>query len=280
MAKSRIRLFNQARHAGPRSDAQAEAVAVAKNRTQLFNQLTLLCLALTPIVLICYLVILMSPTSAINPLRPVALLPPPIVPPTHTPTHTPTVTPTARPTKTPTATPTATPSPTETPTALPTDTPSPTLSGTRRPGATLPPSLTPSRTPTPTPTLIATLSVTLSPFNYTAEVIYQRAQLYGTNWAGVAGLVFGIDHKHQPNINVRLWGDKPLDAQGRTLPSGIAIQYGPSGWEFTLGDKPTFGQWNLQLLADDGQPLSPIIEIEMKGDPRANLAYVIFNQNH
>ncbi len=47
-----------------------------------------------------------------------------------------------------------------------------------------------------------------------------------------------------------------------------------------LDNKPAFGTWNLQLLADDGQPLSPVIEIEMKGDPRANLAYVIFYQNH
>ncbi|HZY42966.1 MAG TPA: hypothetical protein VFF59_13325 [Anaerolineae bacterium] len=276
MTKSRIRLFNQGRDTEPRSDAQADAATVVKDRTQLLNQLTLLLLALTPIVLICYLVILLFPTSALNPLRPVAVLPPAIVPPTDTPTDMPTATPTARPTNTPTAMPTATPLPTETPTELPTNMPPPTIRGTRRSGATLPPSLTPSRTPTP----IVTLSVTQSPFNYTAEVIYQRAQLYGTNWAGVAGLVFGLDRKHQPNINVRLWGDKPLDAQGRTLPSGTAIQYGPSGWEFTLGDKPAFGKWNLQLLADDGQPLSPVIEIEMKGDPRANLAYVIFNQNH
>lgn len=280
MAKSRIRLFNQGRNAAPRSDAQADAAAVATDRTQLFNQLTLLFLVLTPIVLICYLVILVFPTSPINPLRPVALLPPAIVPPTPTPTNTPTVTPTARPTNTPTTPPTATPSPTGAPTELPTDTPPPTIGGTRRPGATLPPSLTPSHTPTLTPTPIVTLSVTQSPFNYTAEMLYQRAQLYGANWAGVAGLVFGLDHKHQTNILVRLWGDAPQGAQGSTKTSGMYTQYGASGWEFTLGDKPAFGKWNLQLLADDGQPLSPIIEIEMKGDPRANLAYVIFNQNH
>jgi hypothetical protein len=272
MAKSRIRLFNQGRTAAPRSDAQADAAAVAKDRTQLFNQLTLLFLALTPIVLICYLVILVFPTSAINLLRPMATLPPAIVPPTHTPTHTPTNTPTARPTKTPTATPTATP--TETPTELPMDTPPSTISGT------LPSGAPPLRTPSHTPTSIATLSVTQSPFNYTAEVLYQYHQLYGVNWAGVAGLVFGLDHKHQPNINVHLWGDAPIGAQGLTLPSGIASPYGPSGWEFKLGNKPAYGKWNLQLLADDGQPLSPIIEIEMKGDPRANLAYVIFTQNH
>ncbi|MBI5566365.1 MAG: hypothetical protein HY870_15810 [Chloroflexi bacterium] len=274
MAKRRIRLFNQSRHAEAPVDAQADAVTVAKDRTQLFNQLTLLLLALTPIVLICYVTILLFPTMPLNPLPPVALQPPAIVPPTGTPTETPTATATPRSTNTPTEAPTATPSPTVMPTEPPTNTPEPTLTGRR--GPTLPPSLTPSSTPTP----IVTLSVTKSPFNYTAEVIYQRAQLYGTNWAGVAGLVFGLDRKHQPNIIVRLWGDDPVGVEGRTLPSGTAIQYGPSGWEFTLSDKPAFGKWNLQLLTDDDQPLSPVIEIEMKGDPRANLAYVIFNQNH
>ncbi len=275
MTKRRIRLFNQSRHAEAPVDAQADDATIAKERTQLFNQLTLLLLVLTPLVLLCYVLILIIPTFPLNPLPPVAQLPPAVVPPTSTPTETPTATATPRSTNTPTAMPTATTTPTETPTEPPTTIPE-TTSTTRRAGLTLPPGLTPSSTPTP----IATLSVTQSPFNYTAEVIYQRAQLYGTNWAGVAGLVFGLDRKHQPNILVRLWGADPVGAEGRSLPSGTAIQYGPSGWEFTLGDKPAFGKWSLQLMTDDGQPLSPVIEIEMKGDPRANLAYVIFYQNH
>lgn len=276
MTKRRIRLFNQSRHTEAPVDAQVDAATVARDRTQLFNQLTLLFLALTPIVLICYLVILLFPTSALNPLPPVVLAPPAVVPPTSTPTATPTVTATPRPTNTPTVAPSPTPVPTEPPTELPTNTPEPTVAG-RRTGPTLPPSLTPSSTPTP----IVTLSVTESPFNYTAEVIYQYHQLYGVNWAGIAGRVFGPNLKGEmTNIVVRAWGDDPLGAEGSTRISGTATQYGPSGWEFRLSDKPAFGNWNVQLLSDDGQPLSPVIEIEMRGDPRANLAYVIFNQNH
>jgi hypothetical protein len=260
MAKSRIRLFNQARQAEAPVDAQADEATVVKDRTQLFNQLTLLFLALTPIVLICYLVILLFPTFPLNPLAPIALEPTPVALPTGTPTATPTATATARPTNTPTAMPTPTETPTETPTVPPTDTPAPTARGTRRAGPTLPPSLTPSSTPTP----IVTLSVTKSPFNYTAEVIYQYHQLYGVNWAGIAGRVFGPNLKGEmTNIVVRAWGDDPLGAEGSTRISGTATQYGPSGWEFRLGDKPAFGKWNVQLLSDDGQPLSPVIEIEM-----------------
>jgi len=276
MAKRRIRLFNQSRQVEPVADAQADAVTVAKDRTQLFNQLTLLLLVLTPIVLLCYLSILLFPTMPLNPLPPVAALPPAVIPPTSTPTTTPTVTPTPRPTNTPTELPTSTPTPTEAPTELPTSTPEPTVAG-RRTEPTLPPSLTPSSTPTP----IVTLSVTKSPFNYTAEVLYQYNQLYGVNWAGIAGRVFGLNLKGElTNIVVRAWGDDPLGEDGLMRASGTATQYGPSGWEFRLGDKPAFGKWNVQLLTDDGQPLSPVVEIEMKGDPRANLAYVIFQQNH
>jgi hypothetical protein len=105
--------------------------------------------------------------------------------------------------------------------------------------------------------------------------------LYGVNWAGIAGRVFGPNLKgEQINIIVHAWGDAPLGSQGITVTSGTKTAYGPSGWEFYLGDKPAFGKWHVQLLADDGQPLSAVIDLEMKGDPRANLAYVLFNQNH
>jgi hypothetical protein len=111
-------------------------------------------------------------------------------------------------------------------------------------------------------------------------VLYQRAQLYGSNWSGIAGLIFGLDLKHQPGIGVKAWGDDPLGSEGSLLSSGTATQYGPSGFEFTLGDKPVSGKYNVQLLDANGEPISPIVEVEFKGDPRANLAYIIFRQNH
>jgi hypothetical protein len=112
-----------------------------------------------------------------------------------------------------------------------------------------------------------------------AIVEYQRS-IYGLNWAGIAGLVFGLDRRHQTNIVVRAWGDAPLGAEGEEVASGIAPQYGVSGFEFTLGDGPLTGTWNVQLLADDGSPLSDVIVVELNSDPRFNLAYIIFDQNH
>lgn len=259
MAKSRIRLFNQARSSDP---AKADAAVVARDRSMLFNQLALLFVVLTPLVLIVYGLIFIFPQLPINPLPPIQIAQPAQVNPvpTRVPTGTSTPTRTLHPTNTPTATPTPEPSGT------------PTLSGsvktTLRPGSTA----TPSGPRTPT--------VTRSPFNYTAELIYQRAQLYGSNWAGVAGLVLDSELRHLQNIGVHAWGDDPLGPDGQFVLSGTYVQYGPSGWEFTLGDKPAFGTWHVQLIDDNNNPLSSVVDIVMNGDPRANLAYIIFEQNH
>ncbi len=234
-----------------------------------YNRLALLLLLLTPIVLACYLLIFLVPTLPLNPFPPYAQAMATFAPtPTLQPTYAPSPTPTS------TATPTNTRTPTWTPTVTATPRPTLNLKITGTPRGFQP------ATRTSTPTVTPTEGPTKSPFNYTAEVLYQRAQLYGTNWSGIAGLIFGLDLKHQPGIGVKAWGDPPLAAAGQLLPSGIAPQYGPSGFEFTLGDKPISGKYNVQLLGSTGEPISPIVEIELKGDSRANLAYIIFRQNH
>lgn len=227
---------------------------------KIFNTLTLALLALSGLVALWYAIIFIAPNT-LNPFPPIEIA----AAPTDTATPTIAVTPTPSLTPRPTNTATFTPTPSETPTATPAITQ--TLTGSETP--------TPSDTPGPSPTP----TTTRSPFSYIARVEYQRSN-YGLNWAGIAGLVFGLDHKHQTNILIHAWGDAPLGEQGESLPSGIAIQYGVSGFEFTLGDKPLAGKWNVQLVADDGQPLSDVVSIVMDADPRANLAFVIFEQNH
>jgi len=223
-------------------------------RARLFNTLASALLALTALMVIAFVAILV-----VSP-------PPPSVASvtdTPTPTDTPSVTPTLSKTPRPTNTSTHTPTPSDTPTATPVITQ--TVRGS------------PTVTPTPGPTL--TPSPTLSAFNYIARVEYQRS-IYGLNWAGIAGLVFGLDRKHQTNILVRAWGDPPLGPEGQQTASGLAVQYGVSGFEFTLGSAPVSGNWNVQLIGDDGAQLSDIIAVEMSSDPRFNLVYIIFEQNH
>lgn len=272
---ARRRFFKRSKsEAASAGSAQSEALSAQPRRrgreqSPWYNRLALILLLLTFLVSVCYLLIFIIPALPLNPFPPytealATFAPTLTLQPTYTPTRTPTST----------STPTNTPRPTWTPTF--TATPRPTLdlktTGTPRSFVLA------TRTPTPTPT--PTAGPTKSPFNYTAEVLYQRAQLYGTNWSGIAGLIFGLDLKHQPGIGVKAWGDEPLGPTGQLLPSGTASQYGPSGWEFTLGDKPISGKYNVQLLGPTGEPISPIVEIELKGDPRANLAYIIFRQNH
>ena len=229
-------------------------------------------LILAPLLFLCYLLIFMVPTLPINPFRPhgeealATFAPTPTLQSTYTPTRTPTST----------STPTTKPSPTFTRTS--TATPKPTLDFRTTITGTARASFLATRTPSPTAS--PTSGPTQSPYQYTAEVQYQFAQLYGVNWSGIAGLVIGLDLKHQPGIGVKVWGDDPLGAEGQLLPSGTAPQYGPSGWQFTLGDRPVIGKYNVQLLGSNGETISPIVEIDLKGDPRANLAYVIFRQNH
>ncbi len=269
MAKSRVRLFNQFR--SHKSDS-AESATIARDRTQLFNQLTLLFLTLSPIVVICYLLIFLFPNSPINPLRPIAQAVQSTPAPTWTPTTPATPTRTPHPTNTPLNTHTPSPTPTDTETPLPTNTSAP--AGRK----TTP--VKPTRTATPQPTVPGTPTATQSPYNYVADLNYQRSQLYGINWAGVAGLVIGLSGERQSNIDVHVWGDPPLGSDGQIVPSDTAPQYGPSGWEVKFADKLVFGNWHVQLVNSDGSPLSPIVDIEMRGDPRGNLAYVIFTQNH
>jgi hypothetical protein len=270
MAKSRIRLFNQARAAKPpvaSGSADAPDPVAAKDRSALFNQLALLILIVTPVVLVCYLLIFFVPQIPLNPFRPIAVAQPIKIVPSITLTPTLTSTPTRTPHPTNTPTPTATPGPT----ASPTLSVSIKITGTRASGTALP----------TVPAVIGTPTATRSPFNYTSELTYQKAQLvYTANWQGIAGLVFDPQLKHLPNILVHAWGDPPLGATGQDVLAGTFDRYGPSGWEFTLGDKLTSGTWHVQLVDDSGQPLSDEVEIVMQGDPRANLAFIIFRQNH
>ena len=226
---------------------------MTSSRARLYNTLTLLFLALALGLFVIFTLIFLTapPTPGI------AALPTSTPGPPAAPTATPT------PSRTPRLTNTATHTPTPSP--LPSDTPA----GEAAAEGTDAGAATPSLTPTPT----------LSPFNYVADVEYTRSQ-YGLNWAGVAGLVYGLDGKQQTNIVVRAWGDPPLGEQGQESASGLAPQYGVSGWEFTLGSSPVSGTWHVQLMGDDGRPLSDAIAIEMTGDPRQNLAYISFIQNH
>ncbi len=238
--------------------------------TRLYNLITVIMLILTFVV--CLVVVIL----AINPPSQARAQPTVFVFPTDTPTLAgPTLNPTW--TVSPTATVTGTPAPTVTPrpsiTPTPSDTPTPTntLTPTPTPTATF----TPTNSPTPT----VTPTNTQSPFDYVlqkGEVRYTQnfANSAGCDWAGIAGEVFDIKGNHKLGLIIHVYGGG-IDER---LVSGSATAYGASGWERSVGNKPSSGLFHVQLEASDGTLLSAVVDVQMIPSCSKNLALVNFVQ--
>jgi hypothetical protein len=103
---------------------------------------------------------------------------------------------------------------------------------------------------------------------------------YGCNWIGVAGQVF--DLQARPVMGVRVWlrgtyNGKRVDLLSLTLESS---PYGPSGFEFTLGDIPlnSTGQLSIQLLDQANIPISDRVYFDTFEDCQKNLILINFKQ--
>ncbi len=103
---------------------------------------------------------------------------------------------------------------------------------------------------------------------------------FGCNWIGVAGQVF--DLQGRPVMGVRVWlrgtyNGKRIDLLSLTLESS---PYGPSGFEFTLGDTPlnSTGQLSIQLLDQANIPISDRVYFDTFEDCQKNLILINFKQ--
>jgi len=103
---------------------------------------------------------------------------------------------------------------------------------------------------------------------------------YGCDWSGVAGQVF--DLQGRPVMGVRVWlrgtyNYQHIDILSLTLESS---PYGPSGFEFTLGDKPvdSYGNLSIQLLDQANIPISDEIYFNTYADCSKNLIIMNFKQ--
>jgi hypothetical protein len=178
----------------------------------------------------------------------------------------------------------------------------PTQAATEISIAAILPTQIPTQTPTSTPTEVievqdGTLAIetpvlapTETPFvGYYAFAIQNepnainstifKADL-GCNWSGVAGQVFDLQGRPVKGIRVWLRGtfdNKTIDYLGLTLESS---PYGPSGFEFSLGDVPknSSGKLYLQLLDQAGIPISDRVYIDTFEDCEKNLILVNFKQ--
>lgn len=158
-----------------------------------------------------------------------------------------------------------------------------TPTGTLAPLITLEPSNTPvllvppTATPKPTSTPKAPFS---SSFNNIASTTYYPD--LGCGWFGVAGTV--VDAKNSPIIGmvIRIYGTlNGVSINRLTVSNTAQIPYGPSGFEFKLGDAPgnSTKTLYLQLLDQAGLPLSDNLYINTYSDCNKNLVMVRFKKN-
>jgi hypothetical protein len=174
--------------------------------------------------------------------------------------------------------------PTATPTLIqmePTWTSSPTLEMT--PTNTPRPTFTPI--PTSTPFSLVPPTKTPKPTNtpkapFTASVSQQDSTIYhpdlACNWAGIGGAV--VDEKNSPVIGMVVVLRGSLDGKLIELQtvSGINPEYGPSGFEFVLGNAPikTDKTLYIQLVDQSSLPLSEKIYISTSTECSKNLVLV------
>jgi hypothetical protein len=225
--------------------------------------LTILILLMAVCVAAGFLVIFTNPVSSLNP------FPPPTLPvraelPTSTPTNVVIPLP-------PTWTATSSPVP------IPTDTPTPT--------STLPPTPTPI-TLTPTPPFTPTPPEGGYPyavrqgFPKAIENIYHPE--LGCEWMGVGGQVVDLSDAPVTGLIVRLGGRLPgVKIEENTISlTGVALNYGRSGYEFKLADQPIASQgllW-IQLINQSGVPISEKVYFDTFDSCTQNLILIDFKQ--
>jgi hypothetical protein len=227
---------------------------------QVWDMLSILVLIITACLMGYFVLIFFNPDSSMNVLRPGARAP-----------KTPTFTPTAL-----QLVPTWTASPTleltATSTQYPTFTPIPTYT----PFSLVPPTKTP-KPPTPTKTPKAPFSA--------ASVTQQDSALYHSDlacqWAGIGGAV--LDANSSPVIGMVIVLRGSLDGKviEQQTVSGINPEYGPSGFEFKLGDAPIKTEKTLyvQLVDQSNIPLSDKIYVSTSDECSKNLVLVRFKKN-
>jgi hypothetical protein len=156
----------------------------------------------------------------------------------------------------------------------PSDTPRPTITPlpTNTPFSLVPP----TKTPMPTVTPKAPFSGSFTQVEST--IIHPDL---ACNWAGIGGTV--VDANNSPVIGtvVVLRGTLNGSTVEQQTVSGINKEYGPSGFEFVLGNAPVASSKTLyvQLVDQQNIPLSDPVQITTSTDCGKNLVMVRFKKN-
>jgi hypothetical protein len=166
---------------------------------------------------------------------------------------------------------------TSSPVPIPSDTPTPTW--------TLPPTPTPI-TLTPTPPF--TPMPPPGGYPYAVRQGFPKAieNIYhpelGCDWMGVGGQVVDLSDAPVTGLIVRLGGSLPgVKIEENTISlTGLALNYGRSGYEFKLADRPIASRNSLwiQLLNQAGAPISERAYFDTYESCTQNLILIDFKQ--
>jgi len=227
-------------------------------RTRIWNVLSILVLAAILFMVAWFILIFIQPFSPLNPFPPAAL--PTLV---NFPTPADTDTPAPFPTETISAS--STPSLTATWTSLPTST-------SFFDGTDMSVYGTPTQTSTPNGLPFEASVTTLGSAYYHPEA--------GCNWMGVAGQAVGINNSPVLYLTIHIsgtLGGKFIDYYSLT---GTAPNYGQSGFEFVLGDKPiaSYNSLWVQLLDQQNLPMSEKVWLTTYNDCNKNLVMIRFKK--
>jgi hypothetical protein len=180
------------------------------------------------------------------------------------------------------------------PTWTPTMTQEPTPTATLRPTSTLAPSPTPSTLITPTPDLLATIAAGDTPVpsatpagmpfvikgdqaTYLANIARPEK---GCEWMGVAGRVFDLRGATVQGQQILLGGSLPGTSMPMITLTGLAQEYGPGYYEFTLTDKPlaSTGKLWIQMVDQAGLAMSDKYYFNTYDDCQKNMILIDFQQ--
>lgn len=93
----------------------------------------------------------------------------------------------------------------------------------------------------------------------------------GCDWVGIAGQVFDVAGQPVDGLVITVTRDSDETVPAVIAYSGLALLYGPGGFEAVLGNRNDGGVYQLQLFDSTGNPLSAISEITIPAGCEANL---------
>jgi hypothetical protein len=249
----------------------------ARRIDALWNILTVLVIVGMVAAAIFFGLIYLYPSSHLNP-YPQAALPATVVLPSSTSTPLP---PTGTMTSTPFGWKPPTASPTVTIPVTPSDTPIPLTPTNTLPGPQSTSTVDPQFTLTPTDDANTNYAFAVqSPPEAVSATLFSSDR--GCQWMGVAGRVLDMQGRAMTGLIVQLSGTLGTKYINQTSLTGLALQFGTSGYEFKLSETPIDSHATLwvRLIDQANLPLSPRIRFDTYDDCSKNQILVNFKQVH